>query len=162
MPAPRTPLAAADIGHVADSFALANRDPRGTGRLFYDCLFRRDPSLRRLFRGDLDAQGVKLMDTLNVVVGALGHPDAVLPVARDLARRHVAYGVRAEHYATVGAALIDTLGRACGRGFDAAARGAWGRAYAMLTDAMIEAAYPEGGAADVPSRGGLAPPRVTH
>lgn len=38
-------------------------------------------------------QGAKLMAALGFVVGALKRPDEVLPVARDMARRHVGYGV---------------------------------------------------------------------
>jgi hemoglobin-like flavoprotein len=110
-------------------------------RLFYERLFALDPSLRRLFAGsDLGDQGRKLMVAIGFVVGALRRPGEVLPVVRDLARRHVAYGVQDRHYATVGEALLWTLGQALGGHFTPVVRDAWAAAYAMLSGAMIDAA----------------------
>lgn len=138
------PLDQEVLTRVADSFAVAYANGPEMGRLFYDTLFRRCPHLRRLFRGDMDVQSRKLMDTLNVVVASLGHPDVVRPVSEDLARRHLSYGVRPEHYAEVGAILIATLTRFLGpEVFDEGTAAAWKRAYGMLSDTMIAAAYPD-------------------
>lgn len=56
-----------------------------------------------------------------------------------LARRHDHYGLRAEHYASVGAALMWTLERGLGFDFAPDVREAWVTAYNLLSSAMIAA-----------------------
>ena len=65
------------------------------------------------------------MDTLDGAIAALDTPAALLPSLRALGRRHVRYGVRAEHYAPVGAALLETLRAALGSQWTPAAAAAW-------------------------------------
>src|SRR5215468_480002 len=108
--------------------------------LFYDRLFAIDPSTRPMFRGDLKSQGTKLMAAIGAVVRSLDRIDTMLPTIRDLARRHAGYGVRDEHYATVGSALLWTLEQGLGADFTPEVRDAWATAYGMLSAAMIEAA----------------------
>lgn len=109
--------------------------------LFYNKLFEMDPAVRPMFKGDLAEQGTKLMATLNVVVQSLDKLDEVVPVARELAVRHVAYGVKPEHYDSVGAALLWTLEQGLGDGFTPDVKQAWTTAYTTLSGAMKEAAY---------------------
>ena len=111
--------------------------------LFYSRLFELAPDVRALFKRDIHVQGAMLMRTLDTVVGALDRLDDVLPVARQLAVRHVGYGVRAEHYDVVGQALLWTLAQGLGASFTPAVRQAWSEAYGALAGVMIEAAYGE-------------------
>jgi len=108
--------------------------------VFYDRLFQLDPSLRRLFNGDLRMQGKKLMDALSIIIGNLNRPDRILPGIRALGRRHSAYGVRGHHYTTVGEALIWTLEHGLGDAFTADVRRAWTAAYNLLASTMKDAA----------------------
>jgi hemoglobin-like flavoprotein len=110
--------------------------------LFYGRLFELAPDTRPLFKRDIHAQGAMLMATLDVVVKGLHDLSAVLPTAEQLARRHVAYGVQAQHYDSVGTALIWTLERGLGAALTPAAREAWVLAYSLLAGAMKAAAYP--------------------
>jgi nitric oxide dioxygenase len=110
--------------------------------LFYGRLFELAPEVRPMFKRDIHAQGAMLMATLAAVVDHLEHLDAVLPTAQALARRHVDYGVRAEHYPVVGQALLWTLEQGLGQAFTASVREAWAAAYTILADAMTRAAYP--------------------
>ena len=87
--------------------------------LFYDRLFETAPAVKPLFHGDMAEQRRKLMARLAVVVGGLGNIETVLPAASALAKRHVGWGVKPEHYDSVGAAL-------CGR--SSAVSGSAGRA----------------------------------
>jgi hemoglobin-like flavoprotein len=119
--------------------ALGDRAPV----LFYERLFELDPSLKPLFRSDPAQQRAKLMAALRTVVGALDRLEQVLPLLRDLGRRHARYGVEPEHYATVGAALIWTLEQGLGPDFTAATRRAWMDAYSLLAWTMITAAEAE-------------------
>src|SRR5689334_17652027 len=59
--------------------------------LFYSRLFLLDPSLLPMFRGDLSAQGRKLMAVLRVAVASLGELDRVVPAVEALGARHAGY-----------------------------------------------------------------------
>jgi hemoglobin-like flavoprotein len=109
--------------------------------LFYQRLFSLDPAVRSMFKGDMQEQGRKLMKMLGVVVNSLTKLDELVPVAQDMARRHVGYGVQAAHYDTVGAALLWTLEQGLGSAFTDDTRDAWAEAYGILSTVMKEAAY---------------------
>src|SRR5262249_33663952 len=99
---------------VRTSFALINPISVPFAGLFYTRLFELDPSLRQLFRADLDAQQHELAHMLSAAVKGLDRPEQLLPVVQDLGRRHVAYGVTEAHYEIVGVALLWTLKRVLG------------------------------------------------
>ena len=111
--------------------------------MFYGRLFETAPEVRPLFKGDMKEQGAKLMATLAVVVKGLDNIESLLPVAGDLAKRHVDYGVEPEHYSQVGASLLWTLGQGLGEEFTPEVEAAWTGAYGLLSGAMISAAYAE-------------------
>lgn len=126
--------------------------------LFYGRLFELAPDTRPLFKRDIHTQGAMLMATLDAVVRSLHDLPAVLPTARQLARRHVGYGVQPHHYDSVGTALVWTLEQGLGTALTPAARQAWVRAYATLAGAMKAAAYPAAGCpTEHPSPAGAAP-----
>ena len=126
---------------VRDTFALVEPIAETAAALFYGRLFELDPSLRRLFsHADMDAQGLKLMQTMAVVVKGLDDLPTIVGAVQALGRRHVGYGVHAAHYDTVGAALLWTLAQGLGDAFDAPARAAWTDAYGLLSSVMQDAA----------------------
>lgn len=136
------------IVRVQDSFraVLPIRDQAAA--LFYDRLFTTDPSTRPLFAHvAMKAQGDKLMAALGFVVGSLRAPGPMLATVRQLAVRHVAYGVQEAHYASVGEALLWTLEAGLGAAWTPGYRDAWAAAYAWLSGAMTEAAHGAGPAA---------------
>lgn len=135
------------IHRVRSSFARIAATPGRAALLFYRRLFELEPSLRPLFKAAMPAQGARLMATLRDVVGSLDQLDRVLPALRELGRRHAAYGVRPEHYATVGEALIWTLEQGLGAAFTRETRRAWIDAYAGLAWPMIAAAEEDEGLA---------------
>ena len=109
--------------------------------LFYGKLFELDPAVEPLFKGDMGEQGRKLMKTIGVVVNGLTRLDEVVPAVQELGRKHVDYGVKPEHYATVGAALLWTLEQGLGGAFTPAVKAAWTAAYGTLATVMQDAAY---------------------
>jgi len=113
--------------------------------LFYRNLFESDPALKPLFRGDMEAQGRKLMQVIGAAVGMLDDLEALVPVLQDLGRRHVAYGVEDAHYGTVGAALLKTLEQGLGKEFTPRVRDAWAEVYALMANVMISASKSEAG-----------------
>jgi len=114
-----------------------------TAALFYERLFAIDPSLRTLFRGDMRAQGDKLMQLMDAVVNGLTRLEQFLPAVQDLGRRHVHYGVKDHHYGAVGAAMLWALGKALGSEFTPEVKAAWATVYGLLARTMREAAAAE-------------------
>ena len=109
------------------------------GEAFYRELFRIAPDVRPLFRGDMQVQSRKLMDTLATVVNSLDDPTSLVPVVESLGRRHHGYGARNRHYEAVGRALINTLREYNGSGFGSEAEAAWTKAYGALSAIMQKA-----------------------
>src|SRR5690606_30774789 len=94
---------------VQQSFARIASDGDMIATRFYSKLFLLDPALHHLFPVDITEQGRKLVSMLAFVVHGLKNPDSLLPHVQRLGERHRLYGVRDEHYETVGAALLWTL-----------------------------------------------------
>jgi len=127
------------ISLVQASFAKVAPIAPQAAEMFYARLFEMAPEVRPLFKGDMREQGRKLMAMLSTVVAGLTRLEAIVPAAQQLARRHVAYGAKAEHYPVVGAALLDTLAQGLGEDFTPEVRQAWATAYGLLSGVMVEA-----------------------
>jgi len=108
--------------------------------LFYGKLFELDPSLKSLFKGDMAEQGKKLMKMINTAVNGLDRLNDIVPAVQQLGIRHIQYGVKDEHYDTVGAALLWTLGAGLGELFTEEVEQAWATVYGLLADTMKTAA----------------------
>lgn len=106
--------------------------------LFYDKLFEIDPGTRALFKSDLTLQGAKLIAVLERVIRWIRWPGLFHAQLRGLGVRHAAYGVKAEHYASVGTALVWTLEQALGDEFTPQVKDAWVSAYTLICEAMME------------------------
>jgi nitric oxide dioxygenase len=133
---------------VQDSFAKVAPIAEPAAAMFYGRLFEIAPEVKPLFRGDMKEQGRKLMTTLRVVVNGLADLGTILPAASALAKRHVGYGVRPEHYEPVGEVLIWTLERGLGAQWTPEVAAAWTAAYATLSGFMIGEAYGRPAAAE--------------
>jgi nitric oxide dioxygenase len=126
---------------VQQSFAQVAPIADKAAEIFYDRLFEVAPAVKPLFSGDMAEQRRKLMAMLAAVVGGLSDLPSVLPAASALAKRHVDYGARPEHYPVVGDALLWTLARGLGPQWTPEVAAAWTAAYATLSGFMIEQAY---------------------
>ena len=104
--------------------------------LFYDRLFEIAPAVRPMFPADLAEQKKKLIGMLATAVNSLHKLDTIVPAVQDLGRRHKGYGVTAEHYTPVGAALLWTLEQGIGDAFTPEVKGAWTEAYGALAGVM--------------------------
>jgi hemoglobin-like flavoprotein len=122
------------------TFAQAVAGKDHIGRLFYDRLFTIAPEVRQLFKGDMEAQSRKLIDTLALAVGMIRDMPTLVPTLEALAQRHVGYGVRDEHYDKVGEALLWTLHQSLGPAFTPHAREAWTALYGAVAQIMRNAA----------------------
>lgn len=128
------------IALVQSSFAKVAPISQTAAKLFYDRLFELDPSVRPLFKGDIEEQGRKLMQVIGFAVGSLKDTAALLPVVRALGERHSGYGVKDQHYDTVGTALLWTLEKGLGDAFTPPVREAWTETYTVLATVMKESA----------------------
>jgi hemoglobin-like flavoprotein len=125
---------------VPDSFAKVAPIADRAADLFYDRLFVIAPEVRALFPDDLSAQKKKLMQMLASAVANLHQVEKIIPAVQDLGRRHVGYGVTANHYEPVGAALLWTLEQGLGPAFTPQVKEAWTETYATVADVMKTAA----------------------
>jgi hemoglobin-like flavoprotein len=133
---------------VQQSFAKVAPISETAAMLFYDRLFEVAPKVKAMFPADMTEQRRKLMATLAAVVNGLGNLESVLPAASALAKRHVSYGARAEHYPVVGAALLWTLEKGLEDGWTPEVAEAWTAAYGTLSGFMISEAYGQPQAAE--------------
>lgn len=133
---------------VQDSFAKVAPISEQAAVMFYDRLFEVAPAVRAMFPDDMRDQRKKLMTTLAVVVNGLTNLEAVLPAASALAKRHVNYGAKPEHYPVVGGALLWTLEKGLGDAWTPETADAWTAAYGTLSGYMISEAYGSAQAAE--------------
>jgi nitric oxide dioxygenase len=126
---------------VQQSFAKVAPVSETAAVLFYDRLFEIAPAVRAMFPADMTEQRKKLMAMLAAVVNGLANLDSILPAASALAKRHVAYGARPEHYPVVGSALLLTLEKGLGEAWTSDVKEAWTAAYGTLSGYMISEAY---------------------
>jgi hemoglobin-like flavoprotein len=112
--------------------------------LFYARLFELDPSLRKMFKGDMKRQGAMLMSMIASAVRGLTDHNALIPVLTALGRRHAGYGVVDAHYDTVAQALLWTLEHGLGDEFTADVRESWVAAYSLMANVMQAGARDSG------------------
>ncbi len=136
-----------EIDLLRASFRLLAQASAQAAALFYGRLFELAPAARGMFPADMEAQGLKMMSTLGLVVSQLHDLEAMAPVVAALARRHVGYGVKAEHYALLAEPLQYMLRQSLGERCTKEVAAAWAKALAGLSAAMIAAAYPPAPAA---------------
>ncbi len=135
-------LSPRQIQLIQQSFAKVEPIADQAAEIFYNKLFEFEPSVRPMFKGNMQNQGRKLMSTLKVAVKALDDLDGLVPVLQKMAVKHVDYGVRAEHYTPVGNALLYALKIGLGEDWTPELRQAWVDVYRIIAKTMKDAAYP--------------------
>ena len=132
----RATLSPRHVAELRRSWELVAPMAEEGAQLFYARLFELDPSLRALFHTDANVQRRKLIEALGFIVEHADRPDELQPKLAALGARHVSYGVRPEHYTTVGAALLWMLDEGLGALRTAEARDAWVGAYDFVSASM--------------------------
>ena len=108
-------------------------------RVFDERHFATNPEFRPLISADMTEQWRKLMLTIGVAIAGQAGIEDIVPAANAPARRHIAYGVKNEDYAPVGAALPWALEKSLGAEFTPAVREAWTTVYGVFATTKIEA-----------------------
>jgi hemoglobin-like flavoprotein len=131
---------ALDVAALESSLDLLT--PRGTQLMdeFYARLFAAEPSLRRLFPGDMAEQKRKFLATLVLLRWSLRDLDALSPQLRSLGARHARYGALPEHYPIVAQALIGAMAALAGEAFTDHHERAWRAVLQTIGELMLEGA----------------------
>ncbi len=106
---------------------------------FYEHLFRIDPTMRPLFRADMESQSRKFMAMVRVTVRGLDRLEKLHPALVEMGARHIAYGVEASHYEPMKQALLLAFREEMGAEFTAEIEQAWSAAYDVMAEAMLSA-----------------------
>ncbi len=125
-----------EIGLVQETWSFAASLGDRAAELLYERMFTLDPSLRKLFKGDIKEQGRKALSMMGVAIGSLSRLESIVPAVQALGRRHAGYGVDKRHYAIVEEALMWTLGQGLGTKFTPEVEQAWRTAYGALASTM--------------------------
>jgi hemoglobin-like flavoprotein len=125
---------------VQSSYAKLDDGARAMAIEFYRRLFAADPSAEALFTYGPDVMSEKFTDELDAIVEAISSFEDFAPRVRELAARHVGYGVQTHHYHAVGEALIGALAAHLGPEWNDALEAAWRRAYNLVAEVMMAAA----------------------
>src|SRR5215831_12144501 len=125
---------------IRQTFSLLVPMEDSVATAFYRRLFELDPSLCAMFPPSLVEQGRKLMQMLGAAIGMLYMPQQLISVLESLGKRNAGYGVRDEHYDTVGEALLWTLERGLGPVFTPEVKAAWAALYGVVATTMKNAA----------------------
>jgi len=130
-----------EIGLIKKSWIDVRKiKPEILGDVFYTKLFYDNPGLRKMFPQEMEEQNKKLIDMLNVIIERLENLNELKGEIIAVAKRHVDYGVKTEHYNMVGTALLWTLQKALGKDWTEELKTAWINCYNVLSDTMITAA----------------------
>jgi hemoglobin-like flavoprotein len=121
---------------IRKSFAEVQRCQHVAALLFYQRLFSLDPTLRPMFRGDIEIQAKKLTEMLGVLVQLLDNPAHLETELRSMGVRHKDYGVQDAHYETVGRALLDMLAGVLDNQWTPEVRAAWTALYSAVEATM--------------------------
>lgn len=132
---------------IRASFALVEPRSEELGRYFYATLFSRSPQTRALFPVNMEVQRSRLLRALVHVVQMVDQPDELVPFLQQLGRDHRKFGVFAEHYEAVGAALLEAIKSFAGPAWTPQIEKAWTDAYTLAANAMRTAADADRGPA---------------
>ena len=92
-----------------------------------------------MFRNPVPEQSKKLLAMIHYVISKLDKLEDILDEVAKLAKRHVSYGVKPDHYRVVGEALLWTLEKGLGEKWNNEVKEAWTTCYKVLSSAMINA-----------------------
>lgn len=130
---------------IKDGFALIEPHLEHCSAYFYGRLFAENPRLRALFPPAMNLQRERLFRALTEIVWSIDNPDALTRFLARLGRDHRKFGVHAQHYETMGRALLATLRRFAGDAWTGEMESAWATGYRAAAQIMIAAAEEDAG-----------------
>lgn len=126
---------------IRASLPILQAEGESFTRLFYHKLLSKYPELQHLFNPAHQAQGMQqrsLATALYAYAANIDHPAPLKDAIAVIANKHVALGVRAEHYPLVGQTLLASLQEWLGDRASPTLLEAWALAYQQLTEQLIQ------------------------
>lgn len=109
---------------------------------FYTSLFAAHPELKHIFNLGNQANGAQQQSLASAVFAYAANyrnPDALAPVVERIVHKHASLGITAEHYPIVGKHLLDAIQAVLGDAATPDLLAAWGEAYGVLANVLIDA-----------------------
>lgn len=136
----------AQIRSIRASFTRMNHDLSALAAEFYEGLSSAVPELSALLGGHrtaleetfVKAIGELMQQRSSIALPALGGGTAAMPAMAELGRRHIAIGVRPEHFPVLRMLLMRLLREAMGADFTDGVQEAWGAVFDVLAKAMLD------------------------
>ncbi|MFC5995991.1 globin domain-containing protein [Pseudonocardia hispaniensis] len=129
------------------SWAVVESRADEVGSQFYAMLFHLAPEVRDLFPVNLEMHRSRLIRAVVHVAHRTDNMEELLPFLHQLGRDHRKFGVRAEHFDAVTAALIGAIRKVSGKEWSPEIEDAWRETLALAAQAMRSAADAERGPA---------------
>lgn len=105
---------------------------------FYTTLFKKYPQAKKLFsKVNMENQKRALLNSLVHCVEYLDEEDHLVDYLKKMGIRHQGYGVKEEHYAWVGDALVSTLKFYFGENWSGEAEESWVALYTFMSEQML-------------------------
>lgn len=129
-----------EIELVRNSWASVLTHREEAGNIFYKTLFELSPDVRTLFKTDLKTQNQKLMSSITLIVTKLNKLDNIAQEVKFLAKRHINYQVKADHFEIFGKAFIAMLSHTFEKfnNWTPEMEAAWTKVYQTVAQAMME------------------------
>ncbi len=105
----------------------------------YEIMFDRYPEIKPMFAGSPDNQSYKLSSAIIAFSQSVDKLEDLDDALKKIVYAHVDSNVSAEHYPVVAECLMESLHDVLGDAFTPELKHAWGEAYQVLADVLIEA-----------------------
>ncbi len=106
------------------------------GDTFYKILFDLEPSLKPMFKNDMEVQQQKFSAMVNHIVAHIQHTPKLDGELHQMGQRHIDYGVEPKHYDTLMIAFLLALEKRLKRKWDNETKEAWTMAFVYVVSQM--------------------------
>lgn len=109
--------------------------------VFYRTMFENNPEVKPLFNMGRQANGEQPKALAMTVLAAaqnIENLESLLPAVKKIGKRHVAVGIKPEHYPIVGSNLLLAMQEVLGDAATPEVIEAWGKAYEVIAKVFID------------------------
>ncbi|MDP2247103.1 MAG: NO-inducible flavohemoprotein [Nitrosomonadales bacterium] len=135
-------LSAAARPYIDASVPVLRQHGIAITSVFYKNMFQAHPDLKNMFNMGNQANGSQQQSLASAVFAYAANIDnaaALAPVIKRIVHKHAAVGLTADHYPIVGEHLIGAIKQVLGDDSSQELLDAWGEAYWLLANQLIEA-----------------------